>query len=583
MTKDEQAQERPKDKESTETLEVLDVLPPPPPETTKLEPLRMPSARNPPMGKAKETVKKITKAYQATGMAAKEAIPAKLSSDEDAFETVRGRVAVKRDIRRQRRSRSLSAPRTPPARTGTPPPSKRSHNQAITPQRPKSQKKAKVDLSYLQSGPATNKRNAWTGWQVAMALHKTSGWVETAHLNYFAIYPDVAQQWMSRLPVAIYNNCTDWLRKRRTAGKTPNAPQGEDLEKIKQETATPHPSIRISNLPPSYPLTTSPPSSSSLSSPPSDLSSVVLEKTYVNGKEMEEALLTVNSHDQNAMEIQVRYATSPSITKVSIGKLNPEIGIEEFISALGNSLKMEIKMSKEGQAIENGRPVDLSIENRDVVNLTCLSVRSTPENSPSPPPNPLGAKINIAILSNLIGGKSKLTDCYIMLKEHIGTLKERLTPQLRMEPDKYDLLHKGKILDPNMTAQEANIGTYARLTANLKQKPTYAEASSSYTALPETDMEESEDENMLDVIITVPVEYEGVIHDITTSKDKSVGTITELYIKKAQLDIHFTNFIICNEKEDIPSFYSIDYAINEGLMKYGTKLHLTQKTPPPSI
>src|SRR6185436_4950291 len=164
--------------------------------------------------------------------------------------------------------------------------------------------KPKMNLAYLQSGRVTGQRKAYSGWEIANAMHKISGWVTTDELNYFALYPEVGKHWMDRLPMEVYTQCTSWIRKQRGKNKEPKTPGTKDIERIKaKERAVPHPSLKnVSNLPPSYPLNPSP-SSSSLSSPPSDLSSVASEKAIISQEEMYAAMTTVNTYEANAIKV----------------------------------------------------------------------------------------------------------------------------------------------------------------------------------------------------------------------------------------------------------------------------------------
>ena len=124
MNEDEQAQKKQKEKAETETLEVVDVAVPLPEALKTLEPLTLPPAKKSRVNETRKTEASIAKAYKRTGMAAKDVLP---DESEGDFQEVRGRGTVKREARKQRRTRSLST-----SRARTPPPQqKRPHNQAI--------------------------------------------------------------------------------------------------------------------------------------------------------------------------------------------------------------------------------------------------------------------------------------------------------------------------------------------------------------------------------------------------------------------------------------------------------------------
>jgi len=227
-----------------------------------------------------------------------------------------------------------------------------------------------------------------------------------------------------------------------------------------------------------------------------------------------------------------------------------------------------------GQEIKAGLPKDLSISTGDIVELSCFSPVSSPENSPSPPQDPLGAKYAIAIVLPFIEGEPKLIDQFIMFREQIGELKEKLAIQISMNPEDFDLAHRGNILDPNLTAQEAGVGNNARLHLLFKPKIYAAEASSSGAAVLEAE-EDVADENMEDVITTFPVECEGMTHEISIAKEEYVANIALRYAEKAQDQKYLKGYAICTEnKICIPSYRRIEEAIDAGTMAYGKKVFL---------
>src|SRR6185369_4879349 len=285
----------------------------------------------------------------------------------------------------------------------------------------------------------------------------------------------------------------------------------------------------------------------------------------------------------NTLNVFIRYAISRSETKVSALEISPVEDISIVLQMLEKLLSKEIKLYKDGQQIESGMNKEL-VSMNDVLDLTCHTPKITPENSPSPHENPLGASFAIAIELPTAGGISKLIDQNIMFKELIGSLKSRLAEEVNMDPEDFILVHKGQTLEPHMTAQEAGIRTYARLILLPKLKQTVAETSSSKTATIQA-VEDPTDVNMEDLITTIPIECDGVTHEISISREHNVDQLAIRYATKAQ-DSKYENYIICNKSGKIFGLHSIEYEIAQGTIKYGQKLHLAPRPEilqPPQI
>ena len=127
--------------------------------------------------------------------------------------------------------------------------------------------------------------------------------------------------------------------------------------------------------------------------------------------------------------------------------------------------------------------------------------------------------------------------------------------------------------------QEAGLGKYARLHLINKPKQVTAEASSS-TVTQAQATEEIVEEPMEDVIITVPVDYNGTVHDVTVQKDDTVYQIILRYAEKTGDSNFVSGYELWTDEEKVPTYASVRYAVERGLITYGKKLRLMVSLDP---
>jgi len=492
-------------------------------ELSSLPPAEIPPAKTLIKNSTKKVEEQLAKAYVNSGFAAKDTTFTVTESSNSNFKEVKSKRQLQKEKKKQ--AGSSTSPKSPPpvSRNTTPPPSnKRSATQARTPTRRQNTSKIpKVyDTKYMQSYKPTGKRSTWHPWLVANRIAKTMGWFTQENLNYFAAYPNVAQDWLDRIPKEVYDHITKALRMDKLRGiHIPAIPDQKSMLENHKIVATPHASLNKANLPPSLSRVIQV-EYNSLMNPPYIPS--IMPEIPITAEQWERLAQHKPDTTKYPVKITIK-ANTVEGDKVSAFFISGEELATDLRDRLSAMLGVDIVPHKDENPLSYATLVGKynQIKEGDEISIKAYNKIFPPKENKA-----LGPKFSIFVMD----GKTNSFSEYMYPNEKLGDFKKRIAERIETSIEDFTISWRETIVDKDKSPKDYEIGSNARI--HLRHTPQAPEQAA------ESSMSTQKGSNMEweDVEDTVKLTLEGGEYQFpldTTPKEilskYAVFTKNELY------------------------------------------------------